>query len=176
MTVINSNRVVRGPVTAVPLVAGKGVKITADTVNNRYVAEVDETVLWEKTSGTNGCNLGGSLTTSEPVTNFERYKIYLCNKERQQQTVIEKYVDTTNTGTANNWVTLDCFQANAGTAGNFFTVNSGAGSWDSAFKVFSYAGGYAFYFNSSGNFNKLVEADNLPYIQKIVGINRIASN
>ena len=41
MTVINSNRAVRGPVTAVPLVAGNGVVITADTVNNRYVAEID---------------------------------------------------------------------------------------------------------------------------------------
>ena len=41
MTAINSNRAIRGPVTAVPLVAGKGVVITADTVNNRYVAEID---------------------------------------------------------------------------------------------------------------------------------------
>ena len=70
MTVINSNRAVRGPVTAVPLVAGKGVKITADTVNNRYVAEVDETVLYTDDEGQ-----PGGFTLSESVANFEMIKI-----------------------------------------------------------------------------------------------------
>ena len=36
---------VRGPVTAVPVVAGKGVRLREDTENNRVVAEADETVL-----------------------------------------------------------------------------------------------------------------------------------
>lgn len=73
MTVINSNRAVRGPVTAIPLVAGKGVKITADTVNNRYVAEVDETVLWEGSCLTQG---GAAATLSEAASNFEKIEIY----------------------------------------------------------------------------------------------------
>lgn len=72
MTVINSNRAVRGPVTAIPLVAGKGVKITADTVNNRYVAEVDETVLMDtETLVSNGLH----IPLSENFTNFERIRI-----------------------------------------------------------------------------------------------------
>ena len=74
MTVINSNRAVRGPVTAVPLVAGKGVKITADTVNNRYVAEVDETVLWEDSNGIYLNN--DSAVLSETINNFESVAIY----------------------------------------------------------------------------------------------------
>ena len=41
MTAINANRAIRGPVTAVPLVAGNGVRLTADTVNNRWIAEID---------------------------------------------------------------------------------------------------------------------------------------
>ena len=70
MTAINSNRAIRGTVTAVPVVAGKGVKITADTVNNRWVVEADETVLWEGTAAT-------SVTCSEAITNFERLKVYV---------------------------------------------------------------------------------------------------
>lgn len=76
MTVINSNRVVRGPVTAVPLVAGKGVVITADTVNNRFVAEVDETVLWEETSATTFSAASSGVTLSENPFNFEYIRVY----------------------------------------------------------------------------------------------------
>lgn len=64
MTAINSNRAIRGPVTAVPVVAGKGVRLVADTENNRIVAEADETVLW---SGTRA----SSCTLSESAFNFE---------------------------------------------------------------------------------------------------------
>ena len=54
MTAINANRAIRGPVTAVPLVAGKGVRLTADTVNNRWIAEIDDDfiVTTEETVGT----------------------------------------------------------------------------------------------------------------------------
>lgn len=71
MTVINSNRAVRGPVTAIPLVAGKGVRLVADTENNRWVVEADETVLFEDPNGT-GVNSGD---ISEAYTNFERLLI-----------------------------------------------------------------------------------------------------
>jgi len=70
MTAINSNRAIRGPVTAVPVVAGKGVRLVADTENNRIVAEVDETVLF---SGSNGGMVATTLT--EPLSRFESFKI-----------------------------------------------------------------------------------------------------
>lgn len=68
MTAINSNRAIRGPVTAIPLVAGKGVRLVADTDNNRWVVEADETVLWS------GEALTG-ITLSESLTNFEQIKV-----------------------------------------------------------------------------------------------------
>lgn len=68
MTAMNLNRAIRGPVTAVPVVAGKGVRIVPDTVNNRFVVEADETVLFD--SGSNDGASSGEL--SEAYTNFER--------------------------------------------------------------------------------------------------------
>lgn len=73
MTAVNLNRAIRGPVTAVPVVAGKGVRLVADTVNNRFVAEVDETVLWEGSFST------GSIILSESIYNFERIRYYMAN-------------------------------------------------------------------------------------------------
>ena len=70
MTAVNLNRAVRGPVTAVPVVAGKGVRLVADTVNNRFVVEADETVLWE-----GKCNTESSVTLSESYKNFEKIRI-----------------------------------------------------------------------------------------------------
>lgn len=70
MTAVNLNRAIRGPVTAVPVVAGKGVRLVADTVNNRFVVEADETVLFDS-NGTPVLN----PTLSELPTNFERIRI-----------------------------------------------------------------------------------------------------
>ena len=76
MTAINSNRAIRGPVTAVPVVAGKGVRLVADTENNRWVVEADETVLWE---GHNQTGDGSTqVALSESVWNFEYVDIYTC--------------------------------------------------------------------------------------------------
>ena len=77
MTAVNLNRAVRGPVTAVPVVAGKGVRIVPDTVNNRFVVEADETVLWEGDTevGTTGYK---TLDLSEAAENFERIKLYMA--------------------------------------------------------------------------------------------------
>lgn len=72
MTAINSNRAIRGPVTAVPVVAGKGVRLVADAENNRWVVEADETVLWENA---NGVELQNGITLSESRLNFESIKI-----------------------------------------------------------------------------------------------------
>lgn len=82
MTAINSNRAIRGPVTAVPVVAGKGVRLVADTVNNRWVVEADETVLWENASWV-GTDVAPNVNTSsltETVTNFERIRVYFARK------------------------------------------------------------------------------------------------
>ena len=69
MTAINSNRAIRGPVTAVPVVAGKGVRLVADVENNRWVVEADETVLWEGAPA-------DSVTLSESINNFEFIDVY----------------------------------------------------------------------------------------------------
>lgn len=85
MTAINSNRAIRGPITAVPVVAGKGVRLVADTENNRWVVEADETVLYD--GGDSGYKPGtGAAATdviiqlSEAITNFDRIRIYLGAK------------------------------------------------------------------------------------------------
>ena len=148
-----------------------GVSGTSAYIGLEPSATYNETVLYENYNP--GCPFGGTLTASEPVTAFERYKIYLRNSERQNQTVIEKYANpTANTATTNKIVTLECFQAGGG--GNlFFTINCGQGVWDNTWKVFNYSGGYDGYFNAGGTFNKFTETSGaLPVIQKIIGINR----
>ena len=74
MTAVNLNRAVRGPVTAVPVVAGKGVRLVADTVNNGFFVEADETVLYE---GTFTHQTFPDITLSESYTNFEKLEITL---------------------------------------------------------------------------------------------------
>ena len=73
MTAINSNRAIRGPVTAVPVVAGKGVRLVADTENNRWVVEADETVLFTSDSG-----VTNNITLSEAIENFEFVRVEWC--------------------------------------------------------------------------------------------------
>lgn len=132
---------------------------------------VDETVLYE---GVPGTAYGGSIVISEPITNFRSYKIYLRNTERQQQSVIERFVDTSNNGNCNNWVTLESFQVGINN-GDFFTVNSGCATWSSDWKTLSYSGGWAAWANNSAGWSHIsTDASNLPYIQKIIGIHRIA--
>lgn len=77
MTAINSNRAIRGPVTAVPVVAGKGVRLVADTENNRWVVEADETVLWTGDTGAIIDSTDGSVTLSETAMNFEKIRLYV---------------------------------------------------------------------------------------------------
>lgn len=82
MTAINP-QAIRGPVTAVPVVAGKGVRFVEDIENNRVVAEVDETVLWEGTK-TNSC------TISEAFSNFEKIRLTLADiNDKSTDVIIE---------------------------------------------------------------------------------------
>ena len=76
MTAINSNRAIRGPVTAVPVVAGKGVRLVADTENNRWVVEADETVLYDKTDDQGATTSSPTIALSETYKNFSRLKVY----------------------------------------------------------------------------------------------------
>lgn len=93
MTAINSNRAIRGPVTAVPVVAGKGVRLVADTENNRWVVEADETVLYSgfKTIGDNG---SATYTLSETPLNFQIIKVYYCANDNDFSGTINKGVGT----------------------------------------------------------------------------------
>ena len=157
-----------GQTSATNFVAGNGIKIDEPSAGTVRIGN-DETVLW---SGS--CAFEESLTVSEAITGFERYKIYLRNTERQQQTVIERYADpSVNTDSTNKVVTLECLQA-GWSENTFLTFNVGNGAWDNSWTTFSYSGGYAGYFYATAwNYLPLNSAF-LPVIQKIVGINRIS--
>ena len=82
MTAVNLNRAIRGPVTAVPVVAGKGVRIVPDTVNNRFVVEADETVLYAaSTDAGTTLSVNDYITLSESLTHFEKVKIYYAMQQ-----------------------------------------------------------------------------------------------
>lgn len=90
---------VRGPVTAVPVVAGKGVRFVEDIDNNRVVAEVDDTVLWDG-SGTSS----DSVTLSENATNFEYIELHMRGYGLSHlATVIRIVMDSSNTVIQINW-------------------------------------------------------------------------
>ena len=158
MTAINSNRAIRGPVTAVPVVAGKGVRLVADTENNRWVVEADETVLWEDATGALD-----SISLSESLTNFERIKIVW-----------------------KDWSSFDCINVQEfdSTSSNFTLTGTWAGTSTSII-IFSIAmtpnaskttltNRFA-RFITSNNISTVSDANNTR-ILKVIGINRIASN
>ena len=157
MTVINSNRAVRGPVTAVPLVAGKGVRLVADTENNRWVVEADETVLWEGTPTT-------SMTLSETPANFEYLRVYVTRDSGVQ--LVGLAAATSNYLTfgmlhydsSEGSVMQEITAAYTSSNGTTFTLVNTARRWYNGATV----GGNV----SIGN----------SYVTKIVGVNRIASN
>ena len=70
-------KAIRGPVTAVPVVAGNGVRFVQDVENNRVVAEADETELYvASTDEGTTLSVNGYVTLSESLTHFEKVKIY----------------------------------------------------------------------------------------------------
>lgn len=72
MTAINP-QAVRGPVTAIPVVAGVGVQFREDVPNNRVIAETDETVL-SSTATVVGIDV--EINLSESYTNFQSLKVF----------------------------------------------------------------------------------------------------
>lgn len=166
MTAINSNRAIRGPVTAVPVVAGKGVRLVADTENNRWVAEADETVLWESQDSAGH----QTVTLSESKANFERIKILVAT---------------------NNGTTYGLFHEIPSNMANFNVIRGKGAtnvwmSWirleftnDTTLTVVS-AKSFNFGAQSATSWvNPSVQVSSTEDIQaiwKVVGINRIASN
>jgi hypothetical protein len=57
-------------------VAGKGVRLTADTENNRWIVEADETVLYQNDNPSQ-ILADTNLTLSESYMNFEKIKLEL---------------------------------------------------------------------------------------------------
>ena len=169
MTAINSNRAIRGPVTAVPVVAGKGVRLVADTENNRWVVEADETVLWSTTNGSSTGNL------SEAATNFEKLRIYWNYNNpgaTQAKSIIEipiysdvtRYFFTVSFG--QTYCYLMSVRVDFSNSFGTFTVQNAAGV-----QITQWGG--------AGTVSAVSDA-NIPQakngIYKIVGVNRIASN
>lgn len=155
MTAINSNRAIRGPVTAVPVVAGKGVRLVADTENNRWVVEADETVLWEGTA----YDAGAALTMSENCTNFEKLQIYGYAHEAGQRKGIVlawPYAVDTEIGVTLTFSTITYSTRLKITTGGNMSVLDHINYWKN---------GSAFAFGNDG-----------VVITKVVGIHRIASN
>jgi hypothetical protein len=159
MTAINSNRAIRGPVTAVPVVAGKGVRLVADTENNRWVVEADETVLWSNASGSS------SIALSEPMTNFERCRFKMKSDQGNHYDFAGKRVGNVivlffTHGDANAWSTWMVLDYDTST--DTITVRH------------TKSLGHSFTSNSttlSGAVDSYKDA-----IVEVVGINRIASN
>ena len=153
---------IRGPVTAVPVVAGKGVRFVEDVENNRVVAEADETVLWEQSSYTYGIT---SVTLSESYKNFETIKIFTNKGD-----VILFHPDNSQSV---NGITLTHF-----TDSNIWVI-----PWTFTDDThLDGAAGKMLYTDSGTVTVKYVSVDNsAPYgrweqPEKIIGINRVASN
>lgn len=157
MTAMNLNRAIRGPVTAVPIVAGKGVRLVADTQNNRWLVEADETVLYSDASGALD-----SISLSEALTNFERIKIVW-----------------------KDWTSVDCINVQEfdSASSNFMLTCTWAGA-SSSITIFSIAmtpneskttltNSFARFITLS-NTSTVSTASNTR-ILKVVGVNRIAS-
>lgn len=159
MTAVNLNRAVRGPVTAVPVVAGKGVRIVPDTVNNRFVAEADETVLWE------GNDTGSSsFSLSEPMTNFEMCRFKIKTDQGYQYVFSNKGIEVNLVlmfphGVTNAWTTW--LLLDYATSTNTITVTHS--------KSISHS-----FSSSSTSLGSSVD-NQKSCIVEVVGINRISS-
>lgn len=150
---------IRGPVTAVPVVAGTGVRFVEDADNNRVVAEVDETVLWENENGVGSTSF--PLTLSESVSNFEKVKIF-WRPWSSNYTVSEKFTTDTQYYLESDWGSVASDSSTYHFL-CFITINGTSATFN---KQIFWQWGTSTITNSASNFR----------IFKIVGVNRIASN
>ena len=170
MTAINSNRAIRGPVTAVPVVAGHGVRLVSDTVNNRIVVETDETVLWENSTHTppsGDTRLTATIAYNESVGNFEFVDVYYNQAKPSQMgpAVSRRPV-------VNGEFTFGISWPEQSSQGNWFKMCiSGSGTTGSM------EGGHSSYSNAYSFANNTYSGGmwSAGIIDKVVGINRIAS-
>lgn len=154
---------VRGPVTAIPVVAGTGVRLVEDVPNNRVVAEVDETVLW---SGSTAVSLGGEYNLSEDISHFERVAVYASRNPSTTQAPIITVYDLS----ANHNITFWAPLYTATTTSSSIYVDAFGGTFaNSKFTV-------------TGFVRKEIKSTDIATnggsplsIVKIVGINRVAS-
>ena len=163
MTAINSNRAIRGPVTAVPVVAGKGVRLVADTENNRWVVEADETVLYDKIDAQGATLSSPAISLSESIFNFERIKIYWKNWNSGYSRIVNEFDRPSDN------VFFNCM-------GAFYTSNAAV---IFVLNINKNANGTALNFDK-GTFctfgNTTVNNASNTIIYRVVGVNRIASN
>jgi hypothetical protein len=161
MTAINANRAIRGPVTAVPLVAGKGVRIVPDVENNRFVVEADETVLWEGNgTGSDTFNL------SESMANFETIKILYNPWSDNTSTHYFEFDYNRRNSTMNYGIMSDISTYTLNTLRLFFVT---FGFTDTRLTVTNIC--YA-----DGSFTVQTLDKSRVKVYKVVGVNRIASN
>jgi len=159
---------VRGPVTAVPVVAGTGVRLREDIDNNRVVAEADETVLCNTESNS-------SCTLSEAYTNFERIKIVwtygnnLTSVEYSIVPIVSEFFSEDITATTNKNILLSVVNLNGnGSTANQFVTRSSLWKFTNA-NTLDLLKAYQLY---NGNVTSITSMS----VRRIYGINRIASN
>ena len=158
MTAINSNRAIRGPVTAVPVVAGNGVRLVADTENNRWVVEADETVLFENASGVTGTSF--PIALSEAPSNFERIRLEF---KPWSTRVMESEFPGSETSFLIASVWCDLGMSSIYDFVTIFTVNN---------LTLEFVGNKFIKWGTTA-----INSDNSTFrLYKVVGINRIASN
>lgn len=164
--VVNNLRAVRGPVTALPVVAGNGVRFVEDTANNRVVVEADETVLWS------GTGYISTFTLSEKLSNFERFRFVMGGYNTPQLGICEYYSPADGSNISY------CYQHYvANTDGNPLQLWAGRFSTNDSltyniidWKWMCMPGDSNTWANTWNN------NDRKPPIRQIIGINRIASN
>ena len=167
MTAININRAIRGPVTAVPVVAGKGVRLVADTENNRWVVEADETVLYQNDNPSQLLT-ETNLTLSESYLNFEKIKIELLDSAG-------------STVNAAYYVEGPVFQTATTEISNLPVCSTVALMLDLNAFIFQTTATTTCTVKSSGNRLNVastgitIAANRSTRVRKIIGVNRIAS-
>lgn len=161
MTAINSNRAIRGPVTAVPVVAGKGVRLVADTENNRWVVEADETVLYESNTAV---AQGGTFDFSESPENFEYIRVYVVHGPTAL--TWEQILEYPGDAIRYDVVLFACDQENSLLMDKFYFSRN-----DKTVTV-----GVRKRHTISSSTPTTGNLSNPAFFKKVVGINRIASN
>lgn len=166
MTAINSNRAIRGPVTAVPVVAGKGVRLVADTENNRWVVEADETVLWEGKQVA-----GNTVSLSESAANFEKLAVFV-SCEDVFITAPTKFETLQENSTTNGTIIRPCGEVSK----SIIAQENGLYVWGGEIKLKDTTcqiGSFRrWHINGSG----IVDHTSLTFLSRVVGIHRIANN